>query len=269
MMETIKGIRTAEGVAQIDYDVLSNKPVIVNPNLLDNWYFGNPVNQRRLTEYDGTTGNMHTVDRWKIQGGAIKITINKGYITKNVTATVNFQGQAFEEPMWSEFIGKTVTASMLVRGLAGQTVRCAIYTNSLNTILAQQSKTLSTNDWELVTFTFNIPTTTPTIDFRCLCYPAFQTTGGSLDIKAVKLEFGDTQTLAHEENGVWVLNEIPNYADQLARCQRYFQIFRTETERKTYCEDFRPTMRTTDSGEVAKSTITINGVTYYTATADL
>ena len=35
----------------------------VNPNLLDNWYFGNPVNQRGQTEY---TGGGYTVDRWKL-----------------------------------------------------------------------------------------------------------------------------------------------------------------------------------------------------------
>ena len=38
---------------------------------------------------------------------------------------------------------------------------------------------------------------------------------------AVKLELGDQQTLAHQENGVWVLNEIPDYGEQLAMCQRY------------------------------------------------
>lgn len=39
---------------------------------------------------------------------------------------------------------------------------------------------------------------------------------------AVKLELGDTQTLAHQEGGQWILNEVPSYADQLATCQRYF-----------------------------------------------
>lgn len=38
---------------------------------------------------------------------------------------------------------------------------------------------------------------------------------------AAKLELGSQQTLAHQENGVWVLNEIPNYGEQLRRCQRY------------------------------------------------
>lgn len=40
---------------------------------------------------------------------------------------------------------------------------------------------------------------------------------------AIKLELGSQQTLAHQENGKWVLNEIPDYGEQLRRCQRYYQ----------------------------------------------
>ena len=47
---------------------------------------------------------------------------------------------------------------------------------------------------------------------------------GSCDftIIAAKLELGDTQTIAHKENEKWVLNEIPDFGEQLRRCQRYF-----------------------------------------------
>ena len=44
--------------------------------------------------------------------------------------------------------------------------------------------------------------------------------GAEITLLAAKLELGDTQTLAHKENGVWVLNEIPDYGEQLRRCQR-------------------------------------------------
>lgn len=44
----------------------------------------------------------------------------------------------------------------------------------------------------------------------------------SFELKAVKLELGETQTLAHQENGAWVLNDIPDYGTELARCQRYY-----------------------------------------------
>ena len=43
-------------------------------------------------------------------------------------------------------------------------------------------------------------------------------TDNSVTLLAAKLELGDTQTLAHKENGVWVLNEIPDFGEQLRRC---------------------------------------------------
>ena len=48
--------------------------------------------------------------------------------------------------------------------------------------------------------------------------------GTSTLIKAAKLELGSTQTLAHKENEKWVLNEIPDFGEQLARCQRYCRV---------------------------------------------
>jgi hypothetical protein len=81
----------------------------------------------------------------------------------------------------------------------------------------------------------------------------------------VKLELGESQTLAHLVNGEWQLNDIPNYAEELAKCQRYFQIFRTQSKRSTYGADFRPTIAT-DSPTLG--TITIGGTTYYTASSE-
>ena len=46
--------------------------------------------------------------------------------------------------------------------------------------------------------------------------------GKETKIQAVKLELGPFQTLAHKEGSKWVLNEIPDYATELAKCQRYF-----------------------------------------------
>lgn len=45
--------------------------------------------------------------------------------------------------------------------------------------------------------------------------------GTSTLIKAAKLELGDVQTLAHKEGDKWVLNEIPDYGEQLRRCTYY------------------------------------------------
>ena len=48
--------------------------------------------------------------------------------------------------------------------------------------------------------------------------------GDYLDIKAMKLELGPVQTLAHKEGDNWVLNDPPpNKALELAKCQKYQQ----------------------------------------------
>lgn len=63
-----------------------------NPNLLDNWYFGNPANQRGLKLY---TDIGYTIDRWKLDinpGEGIRV--NDGYITLN-TSGIYF-GQYFD-----------------------------------------------------------------------------------------------------------------------------------------------------------------------------
>lgn len=49
----------------------------------------------------------------------------------------------------------------------------------------------------------------------------FTLTASGQTIKAVKLELGAVQTLARQENGVWVLNEIPGFQQELAKCQRF------------------------------------------------
>ena len=48
---------------QID-DAVALAPQLSNPNLLDNWYFGNPVNQRGQTEYNTGVPTIYTIDRW-------------------------------------------------------------------------------------------------------------------------------------------------------------------------------------------------------------
>lgn len=159
---------SAENMQQISnwLEYCSNN--MVNPNLLDNWYFGNPVNQR------GASGTINTAgyffDRWKLVSGSV--TINSGGIVLNGTIAQVLEYAA----------GQTVTATVLTPD--GVTDVTPVY------------------DDETKTFTV--------------------TTQGKT-IRAVKLELGTQQTLAHQENGAWALNEIPDYGEQLRRCQRYLR----------------------------------------------
>ncbi len=146
--------------------IITTKAFPCNPNLLDNWYFGNPVNQRGASGTISTAG--YFFDRWKLVSGSV--TINSGGIVLNGTIA-----QVLEYA-----VGQTVTATVLTPD--GVTDVTPVYDDETKTFMV--------------------------------------TTQGKT-ILAAKLELGSQQTLAHQENGVWELNEIPDYGEQLRRCQRY------------------------------------------------
>ena len=50
----------------------------------------------------------------------------------------------------------------------------------------------------------------------------FTLTATGQTIVAVKLEVGDTQTLAHQESGSWVLNEVAHFNAEQQKCFAYF-----------------------------------------------
>ena len=150
-------------------DAVDLAPQLSNPNLLDNWYFGNPVNQRNVSGTIDAVG--YFLDRWKLVSGSV--TIGSNGITLNGTIA-----QILETA-----VGTDVTASALTT----EGVVVASYDNN--------SKTISL-------------------------------TGTGQTFVAAKLELGSQQTLAHQDaDGNWALNEIPDYGEQLRRCQRYFVNF--------------------------------------------
>lgn len=220
----------------------------VNPNLLDNWYFGRPVNQRNgyyipagvkyntlsWTEV-GTTDKAYpvigyigqdpliavngtnyivcksvqvpgycvagyTIDRWKLDvGGAV--TLEDGCICLKKSGT--YWGEYFAD--FDQFIGMTLTGSVL---LSDGTLRTGsfVYNGSVN-----QAQTFFSS--ELGFYIQKLSNSQTQCEINSLV--------DNVKIKAIKLELGDTQTLAHKENGVWVLNEIPDFGEQLRRCTYY------------------------------------------------
>lgn len=238
----------------------------VNPNLLDNWYFANPVNQRNgyiipagveyykvdgfvpqgpipetvrvdyidyagsaIFNYGGAacyvprdggyvrgyvpTWNGYSIDRWSVEADEnVTITLVNGGIHVKNTASSTRQ---FKQILPSELslAGKMVTISLLAGDVIG-TVNCVFtqvsepYQNSAACSVAANG--LSSAIGSVLTgqqkFVFEL------------------TPGAEITLLAAKLELGDTQTLAHQDSsGNWVLNEIPDFGEQLRRCQRYFQ----------------------------------------------
>lgn len=188
-----------------------------NPNLLDNWYFADPINQRGLTEY---TASGYTIDRWK-NSLIDKVEIFEDYISLSVSSTSNAYanwGQLL--PFNFKELG-LITLSVMYKN-PSQTSTIAIY-DAKGTWKTSTDMPASTV-WNIVSLT--ISDNSPEA-IKAQLYPtvAGQALAGTLEIRAMKLELGPVQTLAHkDENGNWILNDPPpNKALELAKCQRYFE----------------------------------------------
>lgn len=163
----------------------------INPNLLDNWYFADPINQR-----EGDTDSTFVIDRWE----------------KNKTVTATSEGIALEES--NAYIVQTLESNLRAF-LNGNTVTLSALLS--DGTLFSGTITYAEDGTQSYFFSNNkvqgVKSITNNILFWCV---------NPCTIVAVKLECGDTQTLAHQENGVWVLNDVPNKAAELMKCLRYF-----------------------------------------------
>lgn len=184
-------------------------------NLLDNWYFVGggsqqgggqfPINQRGNTSYSGGGGG-YFIDRWK-RINSINCSLQSDCL--QITNTNWGLRQVVGMPPG------TYTFSMLARKLtypSGGSMGFGTY----NAIGSDWE--ILGNDWGLYTETYVATSDLTNANLQ------FNANVGSysIEILAMKLELGSTQTLAHKENGAWVLNDIPNFAEELLKCQRYF-----------------------------------------------
>lgn len=190
---------------------LNNKP---NRNLLDNWYFMNPVNQRGVSGTISEAG--YFIDRWKLVSGSVTLTSTG--ITINGTISQVLENAA----------GTNVTASALTT------------TGIVSVSYDNSSKT-------------------------------FTITGTGQTFVATKLELGSQQTLAHQdEDGNWVLNEIPDYGEELAKCQRYYRRYGygltaivQSANILAFCIPFDLPMRITPATGLLRSNLTMFGTIEY------
>ena len=182
-----------------------------NPNLLDNWYFGNPVNQRGQTEYAGNA--TYSIDRWWTQYETPLSVVDGGI---KIGGKWDVQ-QYFENTLPNA----TYTLSLLYRDRTGSDPLRLLAGNRTDGDIAQtESKDAS----GILSVTFSTATA------NRFNFGFTGSTDNSAIIIAIKLELGSAQTLAHKEGDKWILNEIPDYGEQLRRCQRYFQRHHIDTD---------------------------------------
>lgn len=223
---------------------------LTNENLVINGDFRPSVrvNQRGQAVYTGTAVGF---DMWRGTNSSVRATLTStGLTVASADSSVQpFYRQKLET--YDDLLGQTVTLSGITGGGTLHTTTSTLpellpasgigYCNILNVF----------DLWA---------------DSTGMYVRLKSSVGGTVAFRAVKLERGDKQTLAHQDaDGGWVLNEEGDYAAMLLRCQRYLQLYATEALRPAKAADCRPVMRINPS----QTTVTIDGTTYYVNTAEM
>ena len=174
-----------------NHELSDIKNVQTGENLLLNWDFRKPVNQRGIS---GAWGSGYGLDMWKSQGesGAI---VNEGSLTLTTS-----QIQQSLEQYAAEYIhnGEVHTASILFED---GTVHSGQLTPS-----AASDATITING-----VIVKVANGGGGVGWKWFCLKA---ESGTKTIKAVKLELGSVSTLA--------MDRCMDYGAELLKCQRYF-----------------------------------------------
>lgn len=189
---------------QVD-DAVDRIGRVGNPNLLDNWYFVDPINQRGVTEM-AISGLSYHLDRWR--GDRINLALTDDGLSFAWTSGIN--NGFISQPIEIERVaGNSVTLSAIIDGeLHAYTYEVPQTETDLESLV--------TNDIRL-DFEWR-----PSQGIAAMVIRNFSHTAKV--IKAAKFELGTQQTLAHQDaDGNWVLNDPPpNKALELVKCQRYY-----------------------------------------------
>ena len=218
---------------------------IYHKNILHNWDFRNPVNQRGFTS---TTNAGYTIDRWRLAASAhtAELVPNGIKITASSSAGLNLCFQQFIEN-FKEFEGATLTLSVHIAETT-LTQGCNLRWNDA------ASPVIMGTGYFSYTFT---PSSLSGL------YVGVQFTNRNVDdgkyviIDKMKLEIGNVSTLANDPPA--------DYGEQLMLCKRFFRLWTTEAARTEALKEVglmripNPTL----------GTINIGGTTYYYASADL
>lgn len=200
--ETVQGALDRLSAIKVDVERVSN------PNLLDNWYFADPINQRGQMEYIGAG---YTIDRWlsHTTSGEIGVVPLVGIVPHNSSKTfIQYKPQ---DEFYSFFGGNVMTLSAIYNG--------KLYTDT--GIIPKSFGGTSISYMGIASDGFIAEVRH--FDNQNLVQICRLLIPSDKPVYAVKLELGPVQTLAHREGDTWVLNDPPpDPALELAKCQ-YFQ----------------------------------------------
>ena len=163
-------------------------------NLLDNPQF--KLNRRGLTNYSGAG---MTVDGWMLAENDASVSVNPNGISCSLIST----GQLIQYcplSFWQEIGGKTVTLSVLLQD--------GTFGSATITLPSSMATHWDTPNASVGGVYFDIVGRPDT--GHCGARVFSITPNSSFSVQAVKMELGNTQTLAKYENGIWVIDTDKN-----------------------------------------------------------
>lgn len=224
----------------------------IHRNILDNAYFVGggsqantgkfPVNQRQASSYSAAG---YSIDRWILSANATLTLPSTGAkLTKTGSAAVSLIQKLEYTASAPVTFSALVKVDLKAAGSADAGNLTLSLKNSSGSDIsgATVSQTASsTSTMVLLTKTYTGGTAVAQF---AITLNASVPTNGYVEVIACKLEPGRHQTLAHRENGAWVLNEIPNPTEEWMRCQRFFHFYTNRpTPSTNKWQDQIPVMR--------------------------
>ena len=194
---------------------------LCNPNLLRNWYFANPVNQRGDTTYSAPG---YAIDGWTLGTSLLSVNIEGDGLRIEKIATGSF---AFMYQYLSDLPEGKYTFSALITNAQGAGGSIFVYKTNTGADFTSKNRLGSIvtieNGVATCTFDYKYDEALP----RLALVVGFRDNAGlnsSCKVIAAKLESGSTQTLARQDGvdasgmPIWALNEIPDYHEELLKC---------------------------------------------------
>ena len=192
--ETLSVLTQSGWVSQVSAEMRGTS------NILHNWDFRNPVNQRGLATYEGVT--RYSIDRW-IRENNLRMSVQASGL---VVTTLNNGGTWLFQHIENShlYLGRTITISAVINGIM------IAHTLTLPTAFAQTTNILYPAGGNVGVGMI--------IRGQQLsaCVALTHVSGGTAaTVQAVKLEMGTASTLA---------NDAPmDFGKELAICQRFYE----------------------------------------------
>jgi hypothetical protein len=190
--------KSFDGTADITLDVATTEAAglmsaedktklnnLSNKNLLHNWDFRNPVNQRGQSSYTASVGEIYTVDRWILRAtGVLSVDISGVTITPSGSCDI-------------------------VQKLENET----ILTGEIATLSVDVDGTIYSVTFEIGNAGSGVSVLSGCSLFSTSGYPVLLRFTSAIAIRRAKLELGSVSTLANDPPA--------DFGEELRKCQRY------------------------------------------------